>query len=632
MRRIVLVFFLNWGLLGCSGTDSQLAPSNNGGENSSGGSALGVSGASGNAATGGQSNVTTSSPVGGTASTGGLSSAGGLPSTGGSTSTGGTTSVTSTVSTGGLKTTGGSASTFGTVSNAGSKSTGGSQSVGGTKSTGGTPSTGGVATGGGAAGTCSEYTWPVYSPTIAYDYADEYGTLAMPAAISNDVSGITGTYGDEWWSFIYGAKKNSLVTSASFIPMVARFNTDFGYITDTMRWPRDGRARSGHKSAIYLYGSGLSTDSASNTATGGWQSGTTDGPMVLASYYPVYSFDPACTYNDKGAQQGAMIHEGIHCILATMPGCKNACWFQEGGNTWLQATMEMKRAGTTPTSMGFLSAGAAVAPFMPIESYSGWLQDDSFGGPCAERVNMTNSSGAQVCTWRNLLGGNQYGETFPHAMEIILGEKSIAWIWRYASKSGRVLQDLAEVTGGIGVVQTQRLIREYRARQAFGDFGIWKTAYKKLLNDNWKLSVGAEWAPSWMTPATWSATCYASTTQSGTTLTPETRTLPGWSGANQIPLSLSSGATCATVDFKPTGANMTCQLVYQDTSGSIHYGNPVARGDCTIAVSNVKNNVVIAVISNQTYIYDGGTTKYAYTLDVGTGISAKADVYTQWYK
>ena len=57
MRRIVLVFFLNWGLLGCSGPDSQLAPSNNGGENSSGGSALGVSGASSNAATGGHSPV-----------------------------------------------------------------------------------------------------------------------------------------------------------------------------------------------------------------------------------------------------------------------------------------------------------------------------------------------------------------------------------------------------------------------------------------------------------------------------------------------------------------------------------------------------------------------------------------------
>ena len=641
MRRIVVVFFLNSWLLGCSGTDSQSPPSNNGGENSIGGNTASPGTAAGNAATGGKTSVTTSAPAGGAANSGGFTATGGLTSvivsTGGSPSTGGTMNA------GGSNSTGGANSTAGTPSTGGSKSTGGSLSTGGTKSTGGTTSTGGAATGGAVAGgaatggsgggSCSgDYTWPTYSPNIAYDYMDEYGALAAPTKASTDVTGVAGRYSNGWWTFAYGSNKNSLVTAAAWTPMVARFNTDFSYITDTMRWPRDGRARAGYYSAIYLYGSGLSTDSASNTDTGGWQSSAGNGPMVLASYYPVYSFDPACTYNDKVAQQGAMIHEGIHCILATMPGCKQACWFQEGGNTWLQATMEMKRSGTTPTSMGYLSAGAAIAPFMPVESYSGWLQDDSFGGPCAERVNKYDSSGAQLCTWRNLLGGNQYGETFPHALEVILGEKSIAWIWRYASKSGRVLQDLAEVTGGLGVAQTQRIIREYRARQAFGDFGVWKTAYKKLLNDNWKATIKSEWNPTWMNPAAWTATCYASTTQSGTTLTPETRTLPGWSGANQIPLTLSSGATCATVNFKPTGANMTCQLVYQDTSGTIHYGNPVASGDCTIPVSNVKNNVVVAVISNQTYNYDGGTTKYAYTIDVGAGISGKADILTQWYK
>jgi hypothetical protein len=227
----------------------------------------------------------------------------------------------------------------------------------------------------------------------------------------------------------------------------------------------------------------------------------------------------------------------------------------------------------------------------------------------------------------------QYGEAFPHAVEVILGEKSIAWIWRYASKSGRVLQDLAEVTGGLGVEQTKRLIREYRARQAFGDFGVWSTAYKNLLNDNFGASLGCEWTPcSVDNVAAWTATPYATTTLSGSTLTPDATTLPGWSGANQIPLTVSSGASCVSVAFNPTGANMTCQLVYKDTNGKIHYGNPVAKGDCSIPVSNVKNNVVIAVISNQTYIYDGGTTKYGYTLTLGTGISGKASTTSKWYQ
>jgi hypothetical protein len=106
----------------------------------------------------------------------------------------------------------------------------------------------------------------------------------------------------------------------------------------------------------------------------------TNWPMALLSYYPVYCWDPACPYGDKLAQQGDCVHEGIHALLADMPGCKNACWFQEGGNTWLQSIMEGKRSGGAPTAMGYLSAGAALAPFMPIECYSGWLQDDSFGG------------------------------------------------------------------------------------------------------------------------------------------------------------------------------------------------------------------------------------------------------------
>jgi hypothetical protein len=49
-------------------------------------------------------------------------------------------------------------------------------------------------------------------------------------------------------------------------------------------------------------------------------------------------------------------------------------------------------------------------------------------------------------------------------------------------------------------------------------------------------------------------------------------------------------------------------------------------------VSNVKNNVVVAVISNTNYVYDGGTTKYGYTLALDAGVSGAADVYTKWYQ
>ncbi len=478
--------------------------------------------------------------------------------------------------------------------------------------------------------TTGYYFWPEYSPTLAYDYVDEYGEISPPTQYCPDgVTGIVGTYTDGWWTFRWGADKNNTVTEDAWIPMLERFNEDFAYITDIMRWPRDKRALNGYYSTIYLYGSGLSTDNAPNDVGGGWQSSAGGYPMVLASYIPVRSFDPV--YYDS-FQTGAMIHEGIHCILASMPGCGNSCWFHEGGNTWLQGTMEGQRSGNF-SSIGWLSAGAAIAPFMPIECYSGWLQDDSFGGPCAQGVNMYEG-GEQICTWRNLLGGTQYGECFPHALEIILGPKSIAWIWRNCHYSGRVLQDMAEAPGGLGDAQMRRLIQEYRARQAFCDFGQWSYAFRQLLNSNWGATIQEEWSPYWIDVDPWYATCYVSTTQDGSVLTPEYRTLPGWSGANQIPLTIDPGATEVNVTFNPIGANMSCQLVYRDTSGNIHYGAPVSSGVCSIPVANVRNNVVVAVICNTDYIYYGESTRtahYDYTITMGTGITGKANINTKWY-
>jgi len=629
---------IGYGLVACSSSDpATSSPTYGGAATTMGGSS--TFGQGGSLSTGG------SSTVGGSVGSGG-SSQGGSVAAGGKAAGGAAVGGSSN----GGKATGGAyvggsavggkaagASPTGGAATGGAATGGASTGIGGS----GGAATGGASTGiGGNGGQCSglgEYTWPAYSPTVAYDYKDEFGDIAKPTKDSSDVTGIAGRYTSEWWTFVYGSNKNSLVTAAAWVPMLTRFNADFAYITDTMRWPRDGRARKGFYSAVYLYGSGLSSDNASNTETGGWQGTAGDGPMVLASYYPVYSFDPACTYNDKVAQQGAMIHEGIHCILSTMQGCHNSCWFNEAGNTWLQANMEVKRTGKAPTAMGFLSAAAAVAPFMPIECYSGWLQDGSFGGPCAQNVEKTNSSGQKISTWRNILGGTQYGEAFAHAMGVILGDKAMAWVFRYATKSGRVLQDLAEVTTpspGIGPIQTRRLIQEYRARQAFGDFGVWTAAYKKLLNDNWQAKIEEERVEAGILQDVepWYATPYVKTTLTGSTLTPDPLTLPGWSGANQIPLTITSGATCVTVNFNPTGTNMSCQLVYQDSIGKAHYGTPVTTGECSIPVSNVKNNVVIAVLSNTDYIYDGGLKKYDYTLDIGTGVSSAAAITTQWYK
>ena len=182
------------------------------------------------------------------------------------------------------------------------------------------------------AATGDPYIWPAYSPTLNYNFKDEFPALKEPAKDLDDCNE-AGTISDGWWTFKWGANKNALVTEAAIKPLLARMNKDFAYFRDTMGWPPDKRAKEGYRSAIYLYGSGLCTDNEPNTAKGGWQSAIGAYPMVLLSYYPVYSFDPKCTYADRNDQMGACVHEGIHSVLAGLPGCKQAAWFQEGGNT-----------------------------------------------------------------------------------------------------------------------------------------------------------------------------------------------------------------------------------------------------------------------------------------------------------
>ncbi len=483
----------------------------------------------------------------------------------------------------------------------------------------------------------NSYTWPPYSPDLNYNFRDEYPNLKAPTKVLDDTTGVAGTVTSGWWCFRYGTNKNDLVTAAAWKPMLERYNKDFAYIRDVMGWPPDKRIKNGYFSTIYLFGSGLSTDHASNTDLGGWMGSVhykgEDWPMVIISYYPVYSYDPACTYKDREMQMGACIHEGIHAILADMPGCKKAGWFHEGGNTWLQSTMESNKSGDY-SSMGWLSAGAMIAPFMPIECYSGWLQDGSFGGPSAEGVNRYED-GKQLCTWRTLLGGTQYGESFAHFMGENVSKGSIAWIWQNCKE--RVLEGIATAEGGLGEAQTRRLITEFRGRQAMCDFGKWAPAYKQLLDFKWGITVKPEYPPVWIDCQAWTATCYvaAAYDKKTRTLTPEERTLPGWSGANQIPLKVT-GTGSISLDFQPKGENMSCQLVYRAEDGSVVYSKPVTNGICTLNLNKpVKNNVVIAVVCNTDYVFKGDETrkaKFDYRLKPGKGIVGKADIHTKWWK
>ncbi|MFB6320605.1 PKD domain-containing protein [Saccharicrinis sp. FJH54] len=475
----------------------------------------------------------------------------------------------------------------------------------------------------------SAYTWPAYDPPIYYDFRDEFPTLEMPTKDLDDCANVAGRKSSEWWTFVWGPNRRQEVTDLAIDNMLERFNKDFAYFRDTMGWPPDHRAKNGYRSAIYLFGSGLCTDNADTNALGGWMGNITyqgeNWPMVLASYFPVSRFDPK--YPDDGSM-GAMIHEGIHALLADLPGAKNSAWFQEGGNTWLQQEMEVRKSGVEPQSMGFLNVGALIAPFMPIECYSGWLQDESFGGPSAEGVNMGDENG-QICTWKSLLGGTQYGNTFPIVFSQIFGDHSVAWIWRYCEN--RVLEGIADT---LGDYQTRRMIMEYRAKMAMLDLGMWSKAARNTIDGSFGFGIGAEWQPSWLNPRIWNATPYVITSDDGTgLLTPEYRTTPGWSGANQIPLIVNSDTV--SVEFLPIGKNMSCQLCYRATDGSVVYGEPVLAGECKLALDKQPaNNVVVAVICNTDYIYEGEKTRKAhfdYKLRMGKGIKERGNWKTKWY-
>ncbi|MEO7959511.1 MAG: hypothetical protein ABIW76_22760 [Fibrobacteria bacterium] len=471
------------------------------------------------------------------------------------------------------------------------------------------------------------YAWPAYTPSLNYNSNVRLKTFPMPTQDMEDCKGVVGTQNSDWWTFKWGKNKRSVVTSAAITPMLARFNKDFAYFRDTMRWAPDSRIQAGYRSAIYLFGSGLCTDTKDSNELGGWQSSVGKHPIVLASYYPVYSFDPGCPYKDRQSQMGAMIHEGIHSLLASLPSAKQSAWIQEAGNTWLQQQAEAQRTGDYST-MGFLNAPAIIAPFMPIECYSGWLQDGSFGGPSAEGVNEADASGKQICTWRRLLGGTQYGNLFPVFLGEWLGRGSVPWIWNYCP--GRVLQGMAD---SLGDAQMRLLIVEYRARLALLDLKNWSEAAKKLVNDNFGSSIGSEWAPYKINVAPWIATPYAKTTDSSGSLIPEARTTPGWSGANLIPLKVTGSSVSVT--FRPLGANMSLQLCYRATDGTSVYSAPVATGNATLRLDKAPaNGVVIAVVCNTDYKYLGEATRKAhfdFRLQPGNGITGAADVNKKWY-
>lgn len=397
-----------------------------------------------------------------------------------------------------------------------------------------------------------------------------------------------------------------------------------------MGWPPDLAAQKGFRSAVFLYGSGLSTDDASNTDKGGWQSAVnilgTTYPMILLSYYPIYCFDPAYTGSDTTDQRDAIVHEGIHAIFASMPGCNNKSWFNEGCNTWLQGQMLLERKSGENfncTEFGWLCMGSILAPFIPIETYSGWLADGTFGGPDAEGVNAN---------YRQIIGGIQYSSVFASFLNESVGEKSIPWIWQNCMK--HTIEGMADE---LGVDQTRRMIQEYRARLCLADLGRYSDAVLNMYKSYMGTIIESD--VSGVTIPAWKATPYASTTEgSDGWLVPDDLTLPGWTGANIIPIDVDGDQL--TVSFKPYGTlstddNMSCQLCYRTAEGVKVYGQPFTKGSFTLKFGEnlPVNNIVYAVVCNLDYVFTSSirTNHYDYRLKLSSNAKT-SNIYRSYFE
>lgn len=513
-----------------------------------------------------------------------------------------------------------------------------------------------------ATGTFNE--WPGYSPTIHYDLKedDQFKDLPMPTKnlpYNNQYKNKPAVEYDngKYWSFFEGNNANSVIkgNEAAISKMFEQLEADAAYLRDQMGWPPTTCVRKGYRDAVFLYGSNLATDNASNTDLGGWQSainiGNTSWPMVILSYYPVYCFDPSCDYSDKTYQTEAVTHEYIHAIFASMPGCRKASWFHEGADCWLQAAMNYQRQygdNYEAEDFGWLCAGSVIAPFIPIECYSGWLLDGTFGGPGAQGVNNN---------FRQTIGGIQYSEVFPTFLGEIIGKGSMPWVWNNCT--GYVLEGIAKE---IGEEQIRRMIQEYRARIALCDMQRYTKATLNLYKSNMGAIFGSDVDGKYVAP--WKATPYVSTSpvvEDAETevlskaaadveepegvefndegwLKPDELTLPGWTGANIIPIKVEGDKVL--VGFQPYGKlsteeNMSCQLCYRTAEGKTVYGNPFTSGSYLLDLSEDRpaNDVIFAVVVNSHYTFENNNVrknKYDYRIKISANAHT-ANIHKSWF-
>jgi hypothetical protein len=178
-----------------------------------------------------------------------------------------------------------------------------------------------------------------------------------------------------------------------------------------------------------------------------------------------------------------------------------------------------------------------------------------------------------------------------------VGQYFYAAVWEQAKSTEQNLQTMTRL---LDKARVQCMVQEYAARLALGDFLEFSSSQQQRAN---------------------SAMYAATTSQNGWLVPSATNKLPRYTGRNNIPITVTSGATEVSVDFAPsatgskgTPADMRGQIVYHATDGTSVFSPPVASGTTSISLTKPpRNNVVIVVITNVTM--DGFNTPQSYGRD-----------------
>jgi hypothetical protein len=539
-------------ILGCA---SGGGGTGTGGTTASGGATAGGSAGSG---TGGKGTGGSSSGSGGVSGSGGATTGG----TGG-TATGGRAGSGGALGSGGATGTGATAASGGAV---------GSGGAGGAGSGGATGAGGGATASGGAGGAvASDYPYCNYgsvpsgtapaawqdSPTLTPTGVNPYGTPSTTIPVGY----ILLSEGSMGVTQVPQATQSSILTR---INNDLKFETGYSYI----HLPPWSTGKSGTHYIDYLFvGTGLPND----PNAGGDSS-------YEGSYPDVETTSVAMT---DQSQRYDLTHEFNHVLensYGTVPGEK-VSWIQESYNDYLILLTAENANGATPgqaaqfslpSNVAYLDALVYQQPFAPIESCGIAVTDgSSVNGPADYFTDIT---------------GFRYNDLFPLFIAQRVGQHFFAAVWEQAKTTEQILQTMTRLTDKTRV---QCMVQEYSARLALGDFGELSTSMQGVAD----------------------AAMYQATTSGGGMLSPSnTKQLPRYTGRNNIPITVASGATQVSVTFMPsaTGSNgttsdMRAQIVYRATDGTSVFSPPVASGATSITLTKApRNNVVIVVITNVT--------------------------------